>query len=268
MPSFAIVNGWTGMSLAFDPNAPYGSVTTVSTINSYRSQWIFQQVGVDEDNRPTYVITNKLSNTVLDQWSDTHVGALNEDSAGDHPRRKWTILPCRKKYFAIMNVGTRNYIYDNSPPNELTIYNPNPGEMTEIERRSSWTFVSCRDHSGVDTISIDPDISQPSRRSPYVVERSRGNKGKGKTKCNVDHIPMNSRIRRVDESVILNITQNLINEWLEDQLPTNTGARRYASTSRREAKERWNILIPPALVPGSDQDGWYVLTVERFRRYH
>lgn len=66
VPSFALINGRTGMALAYVPNVTSGSVTTDGAFNSYRCHWIFQQVGTDKDDRPIYAIINKLSDNVPD----------------------------------------------------------------------------------------------------------------------------------------------------------------------------------------------------------
>ncbi|KAJ3507157.1 hypothetical protein NLJ89_g6464 [Agrocybe chaxingu] len=215
VPSFAIINGRTGMALAFVPGATQQSVLTDSTFNSYRCQWIFQQVGLDSEDRPTFAIINKLSDNVLDHWGGTAIEALNDDP--NDPHHRWRVA---------------------AVPQE-------------------------RDPDGVDTISLDTDLSEPYQNSHLVVKRSPGGKkGKGKTKSNPDHIPTNARITQVDEPVIAEIFGRLINEWAEDQLPSDTRARQYASTDRTEVQQRWHIQLPRALAVGSDRDGWIRIDIQ------
>jgi hypothetical protein len=200
-----------------------------------------------------YVIINKLSDNVLDHWGGTRIEALNDDP--NDPHHRWRMLPCHKRYFAIINVSTGGYLYDDGTA-------PNAGnsvdtQMTDEDRRCCWTFVSHRD-PGIDTISIDPDLSQPYQKSHLRVARSPGGKkGKGKTKSSVDHIPVNPRIERNLHNVIRRILEHFIGQWEEDQLATNTQARQYASVDRREV-EGWGIgiVVPQALVQGSDRNGW------------
>ena len=217
------------MALAFVPGATQGSVVTDSTINSYRCQWIFQQVGVDSEERPVYSIINKLSGNVLN-WNGSNIEALDDNSG--EPHRRWRLVPCDRRYFAIVNVATGQYLSDDGK-----------GPASNNERKNCWTLVSRRELGKV-IIAIDPDVSQPHRESHHLYYRraAGGNKGKGKDKCNPDHIPRDARIRKVSEPAIVDIFGRLIAQWVENQLPMNIKPRQFASAEQAEVA-KWEITV-------------------------
>jgi hypothetical protein len=156
VPSFALINGQTGMALAYVlPAVTSGSVATASTFNSVRCHWIFQQIGNDLSDRPVFLIINKFSDNVLDHWGGTKIEALNADTEDTH--HHWRLVPCHKRYFSFVNVATGKYLYDNGD-------SPKAGDtskaMTNEDRRCCWTVVSRRD--GIyDTTTLDEDVTYP-----------------------------------------------------------------------------------------------------------
>ncbi|KAI6007058.1 hypothetical protein EDD15DRAFT_2190684 [Pisolithus albus] len=251
VPSFALINGRTGMALAYVPNVTSGSVTMDGAFNSYRCHWIFQQVGTDEDDRPIYVIINKLSDNVLDHWDGVRIEALNNDPDDRH--HQWRLVPCHQRYFAFVNVYTGQYLYDDG---NAPVAGDSVDTMTNEDRRCCWTLVSHRG-SIYDTISLDPDIAAPYQKSHHVVMRTLKQlpKGKGNAKAKPSHIPDNPRITRVTNDVLIDIFERLIGQLDFDRIH-NQPPRPLASASREEVVDRWGIAVPRSLREGWEINGW------------
>ncbi|KAH7888716.1 hypothetical protein F5I97DRAFT_1925251 [Phlebopus sp. FC_14] len=250
VPSFAIINGQTGMAIAYVPGVNCESVTTDTTFNSYRCLWIFQQVGTDLNDFPIYVIINKLSDCVLNDNGGTGVEALDADPKDPH--HQWRLVPCHERYFAIVNVATGKCLQDDGSPPE----GDRTDAMTVNDRRCCWTLVSYR-HSNYDNIANDTDISYPSQKFYNIAKRlpKKHPKGKGNAKSEPSHIPDNPRIRQVDNRVLLDIVERLINQWDIDMIPASQQAGRPVSTSRDEVL-RWGLNVPRSLQVGWTRDGW------------
>lgn len=250
VPSFALINGRTGMALAYVPGGSE-SVTMDGAFNSYRCHWIFQQVGTDEDDRPIYVIINKLSDNVLNRWRGVGIEALN--TGADDRRAQWRLVPCHQRYFAFVNVSGGAYLYDdgNAPGAGDPVYT-----MTDEDRRCCWTLVSIRD-SIYDTIALDSDITDPYQKSHHIVKRApkKPPKGKGNAKAQPSHIPDNPRITQPSSRAIRDIAERLIGQLDFDRIDDQS-ARRLASTSRTEVVRDWGIDVPRASQAGWERDGW------------
>lgn len=251
VPSFALINAKTGMALGYVPNVSSGSIMTDRAFNSYRCQWMFQQVGTDTDDQPIYVIINKLSDNVLDHWGGVRIEALNNDPVNRHHR--WRLVPCHKRYFAFVNVSTGKYLYDDgNAPNAGNAV----GTMTDKDRRCCWTLVSHRD-SIYDTIILDTDITTPYLESRHIVQRTpkKPPKGKGNAKAQPSHIPDNPRIIQVTNRVLRDIVERLIGQLDFDRI-NDQPARTLASTSRTEVVRDWRIDVPRPIQAGWECDGW------------
>ncbi|KAI6096533.1 hypothetical protein EDD16DRAFT_1719769 [Pisolithus croceorrhizus] len=251
VPSFTLINGRTSMALAYVPNVASGSVVMDGAFNSYRCHWIFQQVGTDTDDRPIYVIINKLSDNVLGHQGGVGIEALNNDH--NDPHHQWRLVPCHKRYFAFVNVSTGKYLYDHG-----TV--PNAGDavyaMTDEDRRCCWTLVSHRD-SVYDTITLDSDITVPYQKSHHIVKKAPKKlpKGKGNAKAQPSHIPNNPRIIQMTNRVLQTIVERLIGQIDFDRIDDQNG-RPLASTSGTEVVKSWGIDIPRSIQVGWERDGW------------
>ncbi|KAI6118399.1 hypothetical protein F5141DRAFT_1098360 [Pisolithus sp. B1] len=251
VPSFALINAKTGMALGYVPNVSSGSVMTDRAFNSYRCQWIFQQVGTDTDDRPIYVIINKLSDKVLDHWGGVRIEALDNDPINLHHR--WRLVPCHKRYFAFVNVSTGKYLYDDG--NAPNVSNA-AGTMTDEDRRCCWTLVSHRD-STYDTIALDIDITSPYLESRHIVKRipKKPPKGKCNAKAQPSHIPDNPRIIQATNRVLRDVVERLIDQLDFDRI-NDQPSRTLASTSRTEVVRDWRIDVPRPIQAGWECDGW------------
>ncbi|KAI6007056.1 hypothetical protein EDD15DRAFT_2358149 [Pisolithus albus] len=251
VPSFALINGRTGMALTYVPNVTPGSVTMDGAFNSYRCHWIFQQVGTDKDDRPIYAIINKLSDNVLDHWGGVRIEAPNNDA--NDPHHQWRLVPYHERYFAFVNVSTGKFLYDdgNAPGAGDPVYT-----MTDEDRRCCWTLVSIRD-SVYDTVALDSDVTDPYQKSHHIVKRApkKPPKGKGNAKAQPSHIPDNPRIIQPSSRAIRDIVERLIGQLDFDRIDDQS-ARRLASTSRTEVVRDWRIDVPRASQAGWERDGW------------
>ncbi|KAI6163998.1 hypothetical protein EDD17DRAFT_1506882 [Pisolithus thermaeus] len=209
------------------PKRSSGSVMTDRAFNSYRCQWIFQQVGTDTDDRPIYVIINKLSDKVLDHWGGVRIEALDSDPIDPH--HQWRLVPC---------------------------HNNATGTMTDEDRRCCWTLVSRRD-STYDTIDLDIDITTPYLESHHIVKRipKKLPKGKGNAKAQPSHIPNNPRIIQATNRVLRDIVELLISQLDFDRI-NDQPSPVLASTSRTEVVRDWCIDVPRTIQAGWECDGW------------
>ncbi|KAJ7193208.1 hypothetical protein GGX14DRAFT_592943 [Mycena pura] len=250
VPSFALINGMTGMALAYVPGVTPYSVKTASTFNSFRCHWIFQQIGNDASDRPVFVIINKFSDNVLDHWGGTRIEALNADTKDTH--HHWRLVPCHKRYFAFVNVATGKYLYDNG---DAPTTGSTSETMTTEDRRCCWTVVSRRD--GIyDTTILDEDVMYPQQANHHIVKRApkKPPKGKGKAKAEPSHIPDNPRISQITNRDMLAVIERLIGQVDFDSI-TDTSARTLAGTGRAEVL-RWGLSVPRASQEGWNRDGW------------
>lgn len=246
VPSFALINGRTGMAPTHVPREP---VMTDGAFNSYRCHWIFQQVGTDANDRQVYIIINKLSDNVLSHRN----GAIEAvDNVPTDTRNQWRPVPCHKRYFAFVNVSTGEYLSD---PGTTGSRDPNDF-MTDEDRRCCWTLVSHRD-SIYDTIALDTDITSPRLGSHHIVKRApkKTPKGKGNAKAQPSHIPDNPRITQVTNRVLRVIVERLIGQLDFDRI-NDQPARTLASTLRTEVVRDWRIDVPRSIQAGWERPGW------------
>ncbi|KAI6034802.1 hypothetical protein EDC04DRAFT_2897819 [Pisolithus marmoratus] len=154
------------MALAYIPKVSSGSITTDRAFNCYQCHWIFQQVGVDMNDQPIYVIINKLSNNVLDHWGGVRIEAPDNNAKNTH--HQWRLVPYHKQYFAFVNVSTGKYLYDDGDA-------PHAGNcvdaMLDEDHQCCWTLMS-HWHSIYDTIALNTEITDPYQRSHQVAKRA------------------------------------------------------------------------------------------------
>ncbi|KAL5530935.1 hypothetical protein ACEPAG_3811 [Sanghuangporus baumii] len=272
LPSFALVNNRTGSSLMFKSATDQGGVVmSVDTVNDWSNQWIFQNLSGTDSDSPIYAIINKVSGTVLDHWGDVRIAAENDDTSDTHHQWKLLSCPCGENYFQIQNVATGHYLEEREDgvPNAKATDTMDMDNPTDTDRAQCWELVSNR-LQDIDLVTLDDDVLQGTL--PYlqpdnadtlrhrIVERAPGKDKKGKDKS--AHKPQNPRLLRDISPFILNIFGHVIDEWVEDRLPTTVQAGTRVSTNRREVENRWNIAIPRSLQVGSERDGWIRIDIQ------
>lgn len=244
---------------------------SADTINDWTNQWIFQNLSGTDTDSPKYAIINKVSGTVLDHWGGERIEASNDDTNDQHHQWKLLPCPCGDNYFQIQNVSTGHYLEErvDNVPNATATDTMNMNNPTATDQAQCWELVSNR-MQAIDLITLDDDILQG--MLPYVqpsdadtlrhriVERAPGKDKKGKNKD--QHKPQNPRLLRDVSPFILNIFGRVIDEWVEDRLPTTVQAGTRVSTNRREVEVNWGIAIPRSLQTGSERDGWIRIDIQ------
>ncbi|UNI25034.1 hypothetical protein JDV02_010743 [Purpureocillium takamizusanense] len=274
LPSFALINSRTGHCLAFKPDTKPGSVVmSTDSLMQWGSQW-YLDIVLGEDDSAIYAIINKASGTVLDHWAGERIEAQDDDTSDPHHQWRLIPCPCGENYFQLQNVGTDRYLEErvDKVANATATTPMNPDSPEHNDQAQCWELVSAR-VGGFDLIDIDDDVLQrilmylqpgdAKALKHRIVKRAPGKGKKGKNKN--AHIPQNPRLLRNFPRTVGLIFQHLINDWVEDRLPTTVQAGRRVSTTPNEVQSRYNIDVPRSLLregQGADRAGWMRIDIQ------
>ena len=243
-----------------------------NSTNNWSNQWYLDILAGDTPGSLIYAIISKISGMVLDHWDGRGIEARDNNTTDPHHRWKLIPCPCGENYFHFQNVATGRYLEElvDGVPNANATRPMNHDSPSNSDLRAQcWELVSSRIEQ-FDLFTVDDDVLQ--RMLPHfqpdstktlehrIVKRRSGREKKGKDKA--AHVPQDPRLLRDVHPFVVEIFERLIDEWVDDRLPSTVERGARVSTDRREVERRWQMRIPQALLPGSDRAGWMRIDIQ------